>query len=320
MKKLLVVFALSLFITAPSMAIVSPSISFLSADQIMSKVLPQGKIDVSAKIEYWNPNEEYLGNTDLFMEPIANDHLTFTVLSIPLRISYGVTDNMSLRFSTQYVKYSMVETDISPSNWEGSGLGDSKIEMLYQVAKETANNPSIAVNVGADILSGVNYIELPKNASDTSLATGTYAPRYYLSGIFGKKYGVWDGMAMIGYIMQDADRFGRDAWIPANEIIYSVCMSTTAGGGLKYGGELSGIFAGENINDYTGLTDNTVQGRTPITKVSVTPFVTYQQSEDISYKACLEIPLSMRGTTSSTNMDMYRYRGINISLGVNWAI
>lgn len=319
MKKALVFVVFFSMFALPSMAILSPSISFLSDDQIMSTVLPQGKVDISAKIEYWNPNEEYLGNTDLIMEPIASNHLNLTAIDVPLRVSYGLTDNVSLRLSAQFVKYSHIWSDVAPYDYEGYGLGDSKIEVLYQLREETANDPSIAVNLGADILTGVNYINMPKNNSDTTLPTGLYAPSYYLSGIFGKKYGAWDGKAMIGYIMPGPDKYGSHAWIPANELIYSICMSTVAGGGIEYGGELSGMFAGENIDDYPG-SDTTTQGRTPITKVSVTPFIIYRQSDSLSYKAGIEIPLAMRGTTSSADLDMYMYRGVGLAIGVDWAI
>jgi hypothetical protein len=319
MKKLFLVLALSVLFISPSMAIITPSISFLSADQIMSNVLPQGKVDISAKLEYWNANEEYLGNTDLVMEPIAKNHLKVYALDVPVRVSYGLTDNLSLRLSAQFVQETHVWADYTPHVYQGYGLGDSKIEMLYQFTKETAGIPSIALNLGADILSGVNYINMPKASSDTSLPTGLFAPNYYISGIFGKKLGAWDGKAMIGYILAGADKYGSHIWQVANKIIYSICMSTSTGGGIEYGAELSGMFGGENIDDYPG-SDVTIQTETTITKISVTPFVTFRQSDNLSYKACVEVPLSMKATTSSANLDLYQYRGLSISLGIDWVI
>ena len=331
MKKFLTVLALGLILASPSLAIVSPSISFLSGDQIMSQVLPQGKINVSANLEYWNPNEitgamipisgtAYDDTTT--MMPIAADQLTSTLVNIPIRVSYGLTDNISLRFSTQYIKISDTWTNGAPYYYEGSGLGDSKIEMLYLAAKETADMPSAAVNIGADILSGKSANSLPNNKSDTSLPTGLNTARYYLSGIFGKTFGAWDAKAMLGGIWESTDTFGSNDRIYAPEVICSVCMATTAGA-WGYGGELSGLFAGENIDDYvpsapTSVTDR--QDLTPISKISVTPFVSYKMSDNLTYKANIELPLATKGNNSAADMTLYSFKGPNVSIGVDWTI
>jgi hypothetical protein len=319
MKKYLFLALFSIMLLSPVFAIVSPSISFLSDDMILSQVLQQGKIDVIAKLQYWNPQEVYRGNTDYVMEPITKSHLSVTDWSIPVMVSYGITDKASARVTVQYIKRSMIYTDYSPFDYEGYGLGDSKLEFLYKLSDETADKCGIALNVGTDILTGRNYINSPKFTSDTSLDTGDYAPKYYFSAIFDKKYNECKGTAMVGIIGQPSDKYGTGSWIPANEFICSLMMSKSAGNGIEYGGELSGLFAGENIDDYAGASDDT-QNRTPIQKISVSPFIKYQQSESVSYKGGIEIPLAMKGTTSGTSLGVYGYRGIGISLGVNVAL
>jgi len=311
-------------VSVPSFAIIFPGISYLSDDQIMSQLLPKGKVDISAKIEYWSPYEEYIDNTAGAMQPLAANKSSYTLINIPIRVSYGLMKNLSLRFTTQYINRNVSWTDFNGRhlNFIGNGLGDAKIEMLYQIAKETSDKPSIAVNVGADILTGKNYIALPNAASDTSLDTGLWGPSYYLSGIFGKKCGNWNTKAMIGYIFLAANKVGSWTWTMPNQLICSLMMSTKAGNDLEYGGELSAKFSGEENWDIPPVwwIDPDAQGYTPLTRISIAPFVVWNQSADMSIKGMLEIPLAMKGSDSTADLNLNEFRGLNISVGANWRI
>jgi hypothetical protein len=312
------IFILSLFVV-PSYAIISPGLSYLANDQMMSQVLPSGKFDVSAKAEWWDAYDIYIRNTDLMMEPIHKTNLSYSMLSIPLRLSYGVTDNISLRLSTQFIKWSRVNFG-APHEWIGYGMGDSKVEILYQIARETADAPSMAVNIGADILTGKSDSALPTNGSDTSLATGLYAPNYYLSGIFGKKIGGWNGKAMLGYVVTSPYKMvPLYAIDPSDQIICSLCMSTLAGDAFEYGGEISAKFSGEDNRDTTS-TNPSLQENSPITRISVAPFVVFHQSSTLSWKGVLEVPLAMKGNSSYADLGFNQYRGLNISIGAEMTI
>ncbi len=274
-------------------------------------------MDISAKAEYWSAYELYLDNTDCVMEPLYRDRISsFNIFSVPLRVSYGLTDDLSLRFSAQFFQIDEVFFGYARNHQYGYGLGDSKIELLYQFVKESAEGPSIAVNAGADVLTGINYMNLPKADSDTTLATGTYAPNYYLSAIFGKKMDAWNGKAMIGYIVTPIDRRSSSTTIdPADQIICSLLMSTAAGDAVEYGGEISAKFSGEDNRDEKFWIDTFDQDHSPVTRISLSPFIIYRQSEALSWKGVLEVPLATKGTTSWADFGLNRERGINLSIG-----
>jgi len=292
---------------------------YFSNDFIMSIPLSQSKVQLSAQIEYAYLNEIYTdttGDDDYGFLPTQSSYSGVTATVIPLKVAYGLTDNVSVRLTVPFISWNEDSKDptLNGPSQRGYGVGDARIEGLYQVAKETDSMPSVGINAGVKVASGKNsrwarYPELPQGTGSTDC---------YISGIFMKKMWGLTGKALLGYYYTGSTPYGGGSVLPGSAIISSIACAVPAGK-MEYGAEIWGSFAGKDLM----VPDNSVNymaDYTEDTVMDLSPYINFKVSDDLTLKAVLDIPINPVGTISWANNTLDNFRGVNLTLGANWMI
>ena len=314
MNKLSVLFAscLVLFLLASSSYAVYSHEGPVSNDFVLSAPLQRSQVQLSAQMQYANFAEIYAGNTDMQMEPITKVLSRATLLVIPFKASYGVTDNMSLRLTAPFVSFDFVGR--KPPFRQGYGLGDIRIEGVYGILKETADNPSAAVNVCVKAASGTDF----DNRGVNEMPVGSGSTDWMITGIFGKELGPIDGKASIGLDFQGDYSVNGTNVTPGTLLTFSLA-GIYPSGDLQYGAELWGDF-GPALT-YSRPGDRGWLKDSEWTSINISPFVCYRASPDMMLKAAIDVPVGTKATSDDSSDVMTRaFRGVNVTIGGSWTI
>jgi uncharacterized membrane protein YqaE (UPF0057 family) len=315
----------SAFVLVVCLALVSVSVpsfavylreGYFSNDFIMSKNLSKSQVDLSAQIEYTDISAIYNSNTDGMFDPVHSAFKQTTLTVVPLKAAYGITDDLSVRITFPLVSWRyLLNSGAARGDY---GLGDIRLEGLYNIAKENGNMPSIAVNVGVKAASGKNWNWLGKNEYPP---IGTGSTDLWISGIFTKNLWGLDGKALVGYYFPGVNPSPIFNFLPGTELLCSASLGC-AKGQLEYGGEIWGAFAGPimAISPVTG--PNQMIEDSEISKLFFSPYVNYKMSDSLLLKAVADIPFgtpASKGLTPTFLM-LDWMRGATYTIGATWTI
>lgn len=321
-KALLIACVLSLVVSPVSFAAppiphptVLHSTGAISDGSIMSQPLPAGKMCLSGNIEYYSPTElvdsssgdpEWASLSDMSIDSISS-------MVIPIRFGYGITDNLSVRATLPYVSLSL-KGDIGDVS--GSGIGDARLEGVYQFMNETDNMPSLAGNLSIKLATG-KY----KDLKDDEIAIGTGGTDVIASVFASKKMGPVVGKAMLGYeVTGKMTDFSDSLWEfdPSDPVLLSLSCLYPVSADLEIGGELWGSFLGPDIA--TLGSDSNVVENSNGTVMWLSPWVSYKVSPAVSVKGVIDYPISVQATNSFVNGGENQTKGLNLNVGVSWTI
>lgn len=300
-----------LLLVSPAYAVYSHE-GPVSNDFIMSMPLQRSQIQLSAQMEYANFAEIYAGNTDMQMEPITKSLSRATLMVVPFKAAYGVTDDLSLRLTAPFVSFDFVSK--KPPLTQGYGLGDIRIEGVYGLMKETADNPSAAVNVCVKAASGTAF----DNRGLNEMPVGSGSTDWMITGIFGKKLGPIDGKASIGLDFQgDYAVSGTDV-TPGTLLTLSLAGIYPLGD-FQYGAELWGDLGPALTLSKPGSSGWLEDSEW--TSINISTFVCYKASPDMMLKAALDVPIGTKATVDDmSDISTRAFRGVNVTLGGSWTI
>ena len=303
---------------------VTPSFSvnmftgYFSNDSIMTSLLQKGDRSISVNVESFSATEFYTGSHRWASIP-SNGIKAYGWLEIPVRFSLGVMDNLSLRLTVPYISRNSGYYAGGFGDWgyNNQGLGDIRLEGLYQFVKESGSSPSIALNVGVKAASAQNAA----NSTVHQMALGTGSTDILISGIFKKDFGSYTGKGLIGYVFTGSVDYGNGfVDKPGDAIICSAACERPINPDMSIGGELWGYFAPKDNYKNTSSGDSGIADGTDVSDITLSPYVNYQLNKDVKLRGSIEIPIINVGTYSVANMELWGYKGVNITFGATWAL
>jgi hypothetical protein len=317
MKRLVVVLVLCaalVSVSVPSFAVYFRE-GYFSNDFIMSKNLSKSQIDLSAQLEYTNLTEIYVNNTGGIFVPAQQVFKQNTLTVVPLKMAYGITNDLSVRITLPLISWQYYMFDHPAIN--GYGLGDIRMEGLYNISKENGNMPSVAVNAGVKAASGKNWDLTGKN----EYPTGTGSTDLWISGIFTKKLWGLDGKGLVGYYFSGTNPLRGNNFLPGTELLCSASLSCSKGQ-FEYGGELWGSFAGPTKLIVPGAHPDEMVENSETSVITFSPYVNYKMSDSFLLKAVVDIPFEMPAPTggSATFLSLDIMRGYTFTIGATWTI
>ena len=284
---------------------------YLANDQVMSEPLKSAELSLAANIEYFSAREAQINvpGSDDYPEwgSISDAKIdSFSMIVVPMKLAYGITDSCTFRITFPYV--SVNEERIGKDAAAAAGFGDIRIETLFQFLKETDFDPAVSGNIAVKFPFGSRHL-----SSDDKLDIGTGTTDLYIYAVIQKRIWRVDHKFLLGYGMigPTTDKLNEKIDL-SNPMMYSWLFSFPVNEQFKFGGELWGSVAGEDKIDGDGLTDSNTN------PIYFSPFMTFKQSEDLSCRMCLDLPLSQSPTYSMANVGLNSFRGLNVSLGMTW--
>jgi hypothetical protein len=290
--------------------------AYIANDSILTKQVGQGKTLLSADFAYMSADQtaDYDSVTDEWIKWKGMKNIYYVMQVVPIRLAYGLSDNLSLRVTVPWVHHIMRE--FSGTYMMGYGIGDIKFEALYSIINESDKSPSFAVNTGLKTSSGRSFSQRDPN----EMPVGTGNVDMSLSGIWEKTNGNMALKGLAGYVLRFPVIASGVLYKPADNIILSCAGELIASEQLRYGAELwARLIPGK---DYMKQGDNgSMVDDTDVSLLSITPYINYEYNKDVSLKGSLEVPLA--GKASSSMADIYPeriFRGVNMTVGVAWKI
>lgn len=278
----------------------------------MSEPLRQSQVNLSAQVEYVDFSEIFSGNTLGQMEQLNKYVNRITLMVVPFKVAYGVTNSLSLKMTIPYISFSFARKD--PPLITGSGVGDCRFEGLYRIMRETRDNPSVAVNLCVKTATGTDWNHRGLN----EWPIGSGSTDWMITGIFGKKLGPIEGKAVIGYDFQGTFLAGSDVVEPGTALICSLA-GVYPSGDLRYGAEVWGNFAPDAKVMRSG--GDFMVEKSGLVMITVSPFVAYKASANMTFKAVVDIPVATKAPfDDESDIALRVFRGINVTLGGSWTI
>jgi hypothetical protein len=325
-RSIILVICLLVVLSVPSLALY-PNSGPLSEGQILSDTLKQGKMSIGANIEYFSAADTISwASGDPEWKPINDDEfsplVSFTCMVVPLRFAYGLSDNVSARITVPYVSTNITFVDgflPDGENVAGSGIGDTRIEVLWQALNESSGGFDLGLNLGAKLATAST---IPVTFDDGTgqadyLVVGTGANDVTLSAILKKTLGAMVGKASLTFVKAGTQNVQIEAsgaflpLYPGDHMLYSVAGEYQLQM-FTVGAELWGMSLGKtSIPVSTGATmDNS-----EVSALYIAPYASFNVTKDLSIKGVVEVPLSQQATYNYCDMGGWGFKGMNLMVG-----
>jgi len=337
MKKLLAfaVFCLSLSLVAAPVSAAGVNTGPFSADSILADPLEQGGLVLSGQLEIYTANQAIINDGDGNPEWDALKDAgieSFVLTVIPVRLAYGITDDISVRVTIPYVSQTLMFTESMSGpydEWDAAGggnFGDIRIEALYEVVKEGESMPSIGANLGVKLATGP-YDRDYFGMKEPMLGTGS--TDYSLTGVVKKQIGPVIGKALLSYVITGPTNYtpiGAGILVvadPAEKFVYSITAAYPVSPLLEVGGEIWGVIGDLQTYRVDGMPSGTwvsTRDDTAINEIILSPYVVYSVMDDFTVRGAIEIPLTQQPTFNLSDSRLHTFNGNTVTVGGSWRI
>ena len=166
-------------------------------NSILSETIGQGRVQLDTGFSYSTAGEIFnLSGPEpkwISLSDVGLDSVTYSY--VPLRITYGLLDNLSLRLTLPYASLE-IKPKSGPTT-TASGLANVELEGLCKLLRESETSPSIATLLRVKFGTGKKLAELKANEA----YVGTRSTDFMLGWIIGKNFGSVDWKMLVGYLM-----------------------------------------------------------------------------------------------------------------------
>jgi hypothetical protein len=224
----------------------SVSAGMLSDDSILSKPVSGGKLQIGIGVNC-SPATDMLSasnvNDPKWVSLSTASIESATYLSVPIKLTYGISDNFSMRLVAPYANFNVKA--VGGQTTSGSGLANLEIQGLYSFINETETIPNIGALLMVKAGAGKKLADLTVGEA----YAGSRSTDVSLSGIMRKKVGSVTGEMLLGYKMVNAykeqlisNSSEFDIKLP-DSILYSFGISAPISDQLELAGELWGEYS-----------------------------------------------------------------------------
>lgn len=309
MKKLSIV----LLILAMSHAVVLAG--GLLDGSILSETVGKGDFQIDTQTSYSIASEVINGMNAEWQSLSDANVESITYLYIPVRITHGLWENLSLRVTLPYA--SLNGKLANGMTQSGSGLANIEFEGLLNFIEESANTTSFSALVKVKLGTGKKLSEL---AID-EVYVGSRSTDVMLAGLMGKRLGDFDGKVLLGYLITSPyseNFYGYDMDVDiTDQIVYSLGLSYPVNSRFEIAGELWGALSMGSEN-WSILGYNTTVPQSNRDSVIFSPGVTYTVNDDFVLRGNADIVLSKSAAMTLSTTDLFKYN--TYTVGGTWGM
>jgi hypothetical protein len=241
---------------------------------------------------------------------------SMTYLNIPVRITYGLSESLSVRLVLPYAMFNSKSKSGQKSS--ASGFGNVEIEGLYSLLNESANRPVLSALLNVKIGAGKKLADLAAEEG----YVGSRSTDITLGLAAMKSVAAFKTKLFLGYLMTTPYKEKTSSTSPdidvnlTDQLLFDLGIYLPLTAEWTLGGELWGATSiGKEQWSLGGVTtdiDNSIRDY-----MILTPLLSYNVSDKVQIRGSADFVLSKSTATTLSIWDIIKFTTYSIGATVN---